>query len=431
MRLRFVYAAFDRHAEVHPELRQYVPCNEYLGPPSLGIASLAAVTPEVWDFDFRDDRLEDVGFDDELDLVAISCFTPSAVRAMEIADEFRKRGVLVVMGGIFPTHVPTEALAHADAIVVGEGEAVWPRVLSDARRKRLAGVYRSEVPVDLTRLPLPRIDLYTDKEGAEFSPDDYPVQLSRGCPLSCVACAIPGVMGRSLRPLPLEHALGQIDQLGSRGKRASLTEDTSFFPSAGARRHFGELLDRIIERGSEACISYVGISMPLLLATPSTFLTKLHRAGVRMFYLVGGFDPITRHAFTGQDPRALSRACDAIRVCHDHGIDPYTSFLVGNDDDDDGVFDRMLAFGTVTKLEKAEFAIRTPYPGTPDYRALEASGRLLHRDWSRYNDANVVFRPAQMSEERLTRGYLELWREFYRPRRHLLELGLAERTIQF
>jgi len=80
-RLRFVYAGFSRHAEDHPELLDAVPCDEYFGPPSLGIASIAAVTPKEWSFDFRDDRMEEVGFDDELDLVAISCFTPSATRA--------------------------------------------------------------------------------------------------------------------------------------------------------------------------------------------------------------------------------------------------------------------------------------------------------------------------------------------------------------
>lgn len=431
MRLRFVYAAFRRHAEAHPELLDYVPCNEYFGPPSLGIACLAAVTPEAWEFDFRDDRLEDVGLDDALDLVAISCFTPSAKRAMELADAFRARGTQVVMGGIFPTHMPEEALAHADAVVVGEGEAVWPRVLADARKRRLKGVYRSDQAVVLTRLPLPRVDLYTDKESARFSPDDYPVQLSRGCPMTCVACAIPGVMGRSLRALPIEHVLGQIDQLGARGKRASLTEDTSFFPAAGARSHFGALLDRIAERGGEALVSYVGISMPLLLATPASFFERLRRAGVRMFYLVGGFDPITRRAFTGEDDKALGRAVDAIRKCHDHGIDPYTSFLVGNDDDDEGVFDRMLEFGRVTGLQKAEFAIRTPYPGTPDWHALLAEDRILTRDWSLYNDANVVMRPRHMTPDRLLEGYLALWREFYRPRRHLASWGQAERTIQF
>ena len=430
MKVRFVYARFQRHAEAHPELLEHVPCNEYFGPPSLGIAYMAAVTPPEWELDFRDDRLEDVGFEDEVDLVAISCFTPSAMRAMEIADEFRARGRKVVMGGIFPSAMPDVVGEHADAVVVGEGEGVWAQVLADAASGELKPRYSCEDAFfDPSGLPLPRIDLYTEKEGGKFSPDDYPVQVTRGCPLKCVACAVPLSIGRKMRHMPADHVLGQIDQLAARGKLASFTEDTSFFPNA--IRHFGAVLDRIIESGKEAPVSYVGISMPMILATRASMMERLRKAGVKMFYLVGGFDPITQNAFTGKDAQALQRATDVIAKCHDHGIEPYTSFLVGNDQDDEGCFDRILEFGNETGIRKSEFAIRTPYPGTPAWFELEAADRLLHQNWSLYNDANVVFQPAQMSPDRLLEGYLYLWREFYRPRQDLLGLDHRQRTIQF
>lgn len=431
MRLRFIYPRFQRHAEAHPELLDFVPANEYLGPPSLGIAYLAAVTPAEWQIDFRDDRLEDVGLDDDLDLVAISSFTAAATRALELGDAFRARGRRVVMGGIFPSMMLEACAGHADAVVVGEGEGVWPRVLADAAAGRLQPVYQAAEPVDLAQLPLPRVDLYMEKESRAFSPDDYPVQIARGCPFECAACVIPHYMGKSLRQAPLEHALGQIDQLSARGKLASLTEDTSFFFGSGARRSFGELLDRLAERGREASVSYLGTSMPLVLTTPDSFLQRMRRVGIKMFYLVGGFDPVTRNAFTGKDAKAWQRALDTIRKCLDHDIEPYTSFLVGNDEDDEGAFDRMLEFGEVTGLRKAEFAIRTPYPGTPMWRELAAQDRILHRDWSRYNDANVVFRPARMTPERLLEGYFYLWKQFYRTRQGLARLDHRQKTIQF
>jgi len=430
VKVRFVYPRFARHADSHPVLREYVPANEYFGPPSLGIASLAAVTPPDWELDFRDDRVDDVGLDDEVDLVAISCFTPSASRAMELADAFRARGRRVVMGGIFPTAMPDDAGAHCDAVVLGEGEAAWAEVLADARRGALRPRYEGGAPLDLTSLPPPRLDLYWGRETERYRPDDFPVQLTRGCPLRCDACALPMSMGRPMRHLPLEHVIEQIRQIAGHGRLASLTEDTSFLPAAGAQRHLGDVLDAIAERDLR-CVSYVGVSMPLLLATPAWLWEKLARAGVRMFYLVGGFDPITRRAFTGRDPDALRKAREAVRRAIDHGIDPYTSFLVGNEEDDDGVFDRMLAFADEAGVRKAEFAIFTPYPGTPAWQRLAAEGRLLHRDWSKYNDANVVFKPAKMSPERLQEGYLHLWREFYRARTSIRDAGYAERTVQF
>lgn len=431
MKVRFVYAAFSRHAEDHPELLKHVPCDEYYGPPSLGIASIAAVTPAEWEIDFRDDRFEDVGLDDdEVDLFAISCFTPSATRALELADAIRARGKQVVMGGVFPSAMPELVLQHADAVVVGEGEVPWPRVLDAARDGRLHGRFEADVPHRIEDLPVPRIDLYLDKECDRYHPDDYPVQLTRGCPLKCSACAIPLSLGRTMRYHRPEHVLAQIAQLAERGKLASLTEDTSFFPGA-ARRHLERILDLVIESGREAPISYVGISMPLILATDASFLQKLRKAGIRMFYLVGGFDPITRRAFTGEDARAWTRAKDAIAKCHDNGIEPYTSFLVGNDDDDEGCFDRMLEFCEAVQLAKAEFAIRTPYPGTPVWHEMVGSDRLLHREWSKYNDANVVFQPARMSPERLLEGYLHLWREFYRTRSNLGKMEHRVATVQF
>jgi radical SAM superfamily enzyme YgiQ (UPF0313 family) len=154
------------------------------------------------------------------------------------------------------------------------------------------------------------------------------------------------------------------------------------------------------------------------------------RAGVDMFYLVGGFDPVTRGAFTGKDPKQLQRAHDAIARSLDAGIVPYTSFLLGNDEDDEGTVDRMLEFATTSGITKAEFAIFTPYPGTPAWHRLEREGRILDRTWSRYNDANCVFQPKQLTPEQVTEGYLRLWREFYAGK-DFSHVSVAERTIQF
>jgi len=431
MKVLFVYPRFQRHADAHPELREHVPMNEYLGSPSLGIASLAANTPPGWEIEMRDDRLRPADGPTDADLVALSFFTPAAVRGLELARAFRAQGKLVVAGGIFPTMMPDEVAPHVDAVVVGEGEALWPRILEDAARGALRPRYVGTGTVDVERLPVPDLSLYFAQEGPGFQPDDYPLQISRGCPLTCHACALPTSMTRQLRVFPLEHVVGQLEQIRRAGRRACLTEDTSWFPNSQAKRRLGELFEHVIEAGSEAPISYVGISMPMILCTAPSFFETARRAGVTMFYLVGGFDPITTRAFTGRHPKALERARAAVAKCLDAGIEPYTSFLLGGDDDDVGTVDRMLEFAEAAGIRKAEFAIATPYPGTPQWSQLVAQDRILTRDWSRYNDANVVFRPARMTPEELTEGYLRLWRGFYADRSDLGALSEAERTIQF
>jgi radical SAM superfamily enzyme YgiQ (UPF0313 family) len=120
-----------------------------------------------------------------------------------------------------------------------------------------------------------------------------------------------------------------------------------------------------------------------------------------------------------------------VRRCQDHGVEPYVSFLVGNEEDDPGTFDRMLEFANQTELQIAEFAVATPYPGTPMWKKMIAEDRILERTWKKYNDSNVVFRPRQMTPEKLQEGYLYLWKEFYKPRQHLKEAEATLNTIQF
>lgn len=433
MRVQFVYAAFERHAQSHPELLDYVPCDEYLGGAGLGIASLAAVTPEGVDVGFHDDRVTPFDPNTEADLYAFSFFTPAATRAFELSDALRAAGKRTVCGGIFPSTLPDEAAKHFDAVVVGEGEGVWSDVLADAARGTLRPRYEAATPFDLSQLPPPRVDLYVENESPHAKPDDYPLQLSRGCPLRCDACAVPASLGRGLRVVPEATVARALADLRRLGKRAALTEDTSFFFFSGARRHFREFLAvlRADPRPGHDKVSYVGISAPMLLTLDPSLLEEMKASGVDRFYLVGGFDPITRRAFGEGHDASLQKAKQVIARCHDHGIDPYVSFLVGNDSDDEGVFDRMLEFCAETRLDKCEFAIFTPYPGTPSWHQLNQQGRITSQHWKHYNDANVVFEPRQMSAEALQRGYLRLWRDFYRGRSELREREHHARTIQF
>ncbi|MBI5544949.1 MAG: B12-binding domain-containing radical SAM protein [Deltaproteobacteria bacterium] len=433
MKITFVYPSFERHGQAHPELLKYVACNEYIGPPSLGIASVAAATPEGHEIEFWDDRVQPFSADHQADLFALSYFTPAATRAMEIGDELKKRGKKVVMGGIFPSMMPELAAPHCDAVVVGEGEPVWPQVVADAAAGQLKPRYQASAPADLSTLKPPRVDLYLNAEREGYRPDDYPLQVSRGCPLACDACVLPIYLGKKSRFFSDSNLTATMKAFAERGKLVSLTEDTSFFP--GARKSFRAFLELVLalqREGVKVKLSYIGISMPMILNLDATLLAQLKATGIDRFYLVGGFDPITRDAFGKGDPAALDKATRCIQRCHEVGIDPYVSFLAGNPEDDEGTFDRMLEFARKTKIDLAEFCVSTPYPNTPFWHRYLKEDRIFDRTWKHYNDANVVFRPYKMSPERLQEGYLYLWREFYKGREtDLTQRDHTRRTIQF
>jgi len=430
MKILFVYPKFKRHAEANPELLTFVPMKEYLGSPSLAIAALVASTPAGVEIEYRDDRLENAARPTDADLVAITFFTAAASRGLELCDFFRGLGKKVVAGGIFPTMMPDEVQPHVDAVVVGEGEPVWEQILTDVRANTLKPRY-TPPPADVNTLKPPNLDVYFKSERGDFCPDDYPLQVSRGCPLVCEACALPTVMGKSARALPMDYILAVAEQLVKSGRRACLTEDTGWLPGTAGSRRLMELMEYLAANEHPLKISYIGISMPMILSAPARAFELARKAGVEMFYLVGGFDPVTTKAFTGKDPRAYQRAMDAIKKSWDHGIEPYTSFLLGNEDDDEGTVDRMLEYSLAAGIKKAEFAVFTPYPGTPAWRRLLAEDRILTKEWGRYNDANVVFKPKHMSPEALHQGYLRLWKEFYAARPEQGQRSEYERTIQF
>jgi radical SAM superfamily enzyme YgiQ (UPF0313 family) len=402
----------------------------------LGIASVAAQTPDGHEIELIDDRVTPFDPDHEADLFALSFFTPAATRGLEIADQLRRRGKRVVVGGIFPSRMPGECSRFADSVVVGEGEAVWPQLVEDASRDRLKPRYEAGYDLDLYSIRRPKLELYLDNETSEFAPDDYPLQISRGCPLKCDACVLPAMHGPKIRFHSEGNLFATMRTLAERGKYISLTEDTSSFGMGGTRKFFRRFLERTVEMressGLELKLSYVGISMPMILNLDETLLELLRKTGISRFYLVGGFDPITRQAFGTGDATAMDKAERCIQRCHDFGIVPYVSFLVGNKEDDEGTFDRMLEFARRTKIDLAEFVVSTPYPGTPLWDEYNEGERIFDYQWKHYNDANVVFHPHKMSAERLLEGYLYLWREFYRGRREDLQSRDRERrTIQF
>ncbi len=155
----------------------------------------------------HDARVDPVPFDEKFDLVGITAFTAEIPSAYSIADEFRRRGVPVVIGGVHASALPEEALEHADAVVKGEAEYVWERLLSDLAAGSLGRIYHSDTPCDMLGMKIPHRDLLKREI---YVTGFNTLQATRGCPFDCEYCAVTGVFGREFRMRPVAEVIDEI-----------------------------------------------------------------------------------------------------------------------------------------------------------------------------------------------------------------------------
>jgi len=423
MHVKFVYPSWDRPRDNHPELRT-VAAHPYIGTPSMAVASIAAYTPPGWTYEFQDDRITPVEPGPGPDLVAMPIFTPAADRALELADGYRAAGVPVVAGGIFTSLMPEVVLEHVDAICIGEGEEVWPQMLNDFTNGGMKRVYQNHKLWDLSKAKVPVYELYMDwvdtvrQSGLAINPAvDFPLQLSRGCPMGCSHCVVPHYMGPKLRTFPPEFVRACFDKFQSLGGRrgATLTEDTTILPARAVQNHLIEVARACEDIETE--VAYIGSGPEFIHRAPESFWDAMKTLGVHMVYLMFGFGHTSRDSTSmTATPEAIQKAVDTTKMIEDRGLEVYGSFSVGHDTEDESVFDRVMEICTRGNVQVAEFAIATPYPGTRSWKKLSAEGRMLGRPWKEFNDANVTFQPKNMTPDQLTRVYLDLWTEFHRDR---------------
>lgn len=406
VRIRLIYPRFERFLESYPDFED-VPSIaglwKYKMPPALGVPMLASMIPEGIEWSATDANVEPIDFDEELDLVAISFFTPQATSAYEIADRFRERGVKVVMGGMHPTMIPEDAVPHCDAICLGEAEGVWPTILADAQAGRLQSFY-SAPPTPPEHWARPMRSLFDSHERYDWGA--ALVQVARGCPRACPYCNIPGLQGSNLRLRPIDDVVAEVIELD--GRDLYLTEDVIMFKAASVSRYTTELFERLAPHDPR-----IFITSNFVFNTRPAFLKTLRAGGTQCIYVTLGFDPYSRGVYDG-DVRLTEASRDMVRRIEDAGIRFYGAFGVGFDEDGPEVFDRILEFCESAGIVTAEFFLTTPFPNTPFWHQLRTENRLMHTDWRRYNCAHVVFEPKQMTATRLTDEFLRLWREYYR-----------------
>jgi radical SAM superfamily enzyme YgiQ (UPF0313 family) len=408
MKIRLIYPRFKKFLEDHQALRETLKehvIGDYTMPPSLALPVIAALTPDDVEVNLTDDNISPVDFDEKPDLVAISCFTPQAQRAYEIADEFRRRGTKTILGGIHPTALPDEALQHADSVCCGEVEDVWHLILADARSGSLKKKYAAAQYSDLARHPIPRRTIF---DPVNYRWKAHLVQVMRGCPAPCAGCPVPYMGGTMFRLRPVDNIIADI--LSMPYKEFYFTDDTVMLPGKKPVKFLLSIMDRTKELDGIK----IFLASTMMMTPDPALYKKLRRGGVSSIYTVFGFDRISQTLFDKNCSRLEWQASvDLVRMIEDNGIHFFGSFGIGFDIQDGDAAQRILQFTRDAKIDLAEFYIPTPFPGTKFGNQIVAENRLLHRNYSLWNHANVVFKPKNFSEKELLDSFCFVWREFF------------------
>ena len=371
--------------------------------PNLAMPILASLSPTDAEISFTDDLLApiDLGRDlKEVDLVGITVLSKTALRAYNIADAYRKKGIPVVLGGIHPTALPEEAKVHADSIVLGESEEVWPRLVEDARTGNLKPFYRQEGYVNLSGMPMPRRDILPRKG---YLPLDV-VQVSRGCPSRCEFCSVQKFFGKAHRLRPVSDVVDEVRRLPH---RLMMFNDDNIIGNPSYSR---ELLKALIPLKKKW---FGQASLSGLKKIEN--VEALAKSGCRSLFI--GFESLSKkNLVTSQkfqnDP---SDYREIIESLHRHGIAICGAFIFGFDEDDPSVFEETVSFAIETKLFSAVFMILTPYPETDFYHRVKKEGRLVQDQWwllEKPEDSAPYFLPRKMSAETLREGWKKAWKEF-------------------
>jgi radical SAM superfamily enzyme YgiQ (UPF0313 family) len=368
--------------------------------PSLSLASLAAVTPPEWQVALCDENVEPVDFNAEADLVAITAMTPQAPQAYRLAAAFRAQGKRVVMGGFHASNLPDEALLHVDAVVVGEGDLIWPGLLADAAAGRLQRLYRSTDLLDMADIPVARREIFNGKGYLLTNT----IQTTRGCPFDCEFCSVTAFYGRKYRERPVEKVLEELAGLRRNNSFAFFVDDNLVADRAYALPLFRGMKGMGFKWLSHAPIDF---------ARDRELMAAAGEAGcVGMFV---GFESLNQESLAAMG-KVTNRGrfyLDDARAFRDHGIGILGSFVLGYDGDTPAVFEQLLRFSEEARLEAAIFPILTPYPGTEVRRRLAAEGRITSSAWEDYDMEHVTFRPTGMTAAELQQGYDWLNSSFY------------------
>lgn len=369
----------------------------------LPIAALAGLTPPDVEITFFDDRMEAIDFDRPADLVAIPIETYTAKRAYQIASDFRARGVPVVMGGFHATLAPDEASRHAEAVVIGEAENLWPELIDDARHGRLKRIYKADAQPDLASVRYDR-SLF---RGKRYLPIRL-IETGRGCKFPCDFCAIQTFFDRTARHRPIDAIVSELQSLKV-DARVFFFVDDNFAADLGFAADLAEAIAPLGVRW----ITQMSINA----AHDEAFLARLRRAGC-VGVLIGfeSLDPAVLRAMRKSFNTMKGGFGVALSNLRRHDIRVYGTFVFGYGETRHEAFEEAAQFAIDHRFYIAAFNHLTPFPGTPLYRQLQQDNRLIYENWwldDRYRYNDLPFRPLGAEPDDIRQGCLAARRRFY------------------
>lgn len=330
--------------------------------PQLTMPLLAAYTPEHWHVTHTDEIVQAVRFDLPYSLVGITANTAAAPHAYELALKYRERGIPVVIGGPHATLLPDEVALHADAVVVGEGELVWPELLADFERGALRKFYRSSELPTLAGAPPPRWDLIKGRvygKGVTIA--------TRGCPYACDYCSIPAMYQRRMRYRPVAEVVAEIKQMP--GRALILWDD-----NINANRSYALELFEALKPLRRWWTSQATVAI----AHDEELLRAAAASGCKALFL--GLESVSQESLNGSNKKhnAVAQYREVVETMHAHGIAVQAGLVFGFDGDDRGCFKRTVSVFRNIGVDSATVSVLVPYPNTPLFNRLDNEGRILY-----------------------------------------------------
>ena len=366
----------------------------------LALAILASLTPPEHTIRCFDDRIEEIDYDQPTELAALTVNTHTARRAYQIARQFRQRNVPVVMGGVHPTLLPEEAGLHADAVIIGEAENIWPQVLKDAGARALKPYYRALERPNLQGLK-PCRNIYIHKPYLPVSI----IEFGRGCPYTCDFCSVAAIFQGKVRYRRIHDVIEEIQESPH---TYILFADDNFYAGKKAAR---QLLQAMIPLGKKWMAQ-----IHLEFTRDEDFMKLMVQSGcIGVFVGLESLNPKNLQQM-GKYTSMARQYKESLAKIRDHGLCLYGSFLFGYDEDTLETFQETLSFSLKERFFSAAFNHLAPYPGTPLYYRLKAEGRLLNHSW--WNDPTFhyhqfSFHPRHLSPEVMALHCREIRRKFH------------------